>query len=162
MTPRSFTTAAVTGAVWMAIVVLALWPLLRLSDFLFHRAMFAADFVVFALVVAGFLSGVGIALLTSIGRRLAVTPEGILLTTWGFRIFARREKIVSIQSAPVSLLRRVFDPRQFVYGVGTGRYVVVRTTRRITIALSVPDPDGFARDAVERLGLAGAMGCGGV
>jgi hypothetical protein len=124
---------------------------LRVSDWLFSRALFSADFALWA-VWAGLLCPAVCALgLTGTARRLTVSRDGLLITTWGFSHLLRPERIAAVEGGAAPLW--MWGLRHFTFGGDVERWVIVHTKSGFTLRLAVPDPEQFIREAAQYLPL---------
>ncbi|UCH35939.1 MAG: insulinase family protein, partial [Armatimonadota bacterium] len=134
-----------------AAILVFVWLPWKLSEYLFTRAMFGAEIAVWLAYMGGFFTVIVALSFTAIARRVVVSSDGLLIVTAGFHIILRPERMRSVEVGTLGMWRFAFDPRVFVLGGDTGRWVLVRGPLRTRWYLAVKDPEQFARDAAALL-----------
>jgi len=157
--PPRLTAAYILGlVVWLPLPALAIWLSAEFGRWLFREGMFGPSYAWLTMLTALLVPALTALALTFRARRVAVSPNGILVRTLGCHILLTPQGIESIESGPISPWRAVLSPRQVALGGDSDRWVIVRTPRGFSFCLSVDEPDQFARDAAERLGLRAPSG----
>jgi hypothetical protein len=137
----------VYGVPFLAVVA---WLPSQLSDRLFSRALFSADFALWAAWLGLLCPAVWALALSGMARRLTVSRDGLLIGTWGFGHLLRPERIAVVECGVAPLW--MWGLRHFTFGGDAQRWVRVRTKSGRRLWLAVRDPDQFLRDAAHYLG----------